>query len=1556
MYTGARLTQLKHGEPLLGEVWSYDNLSGVQAAESRLEDLFLYVKNLGFNAIIDTIQPQLDSFGNLTLENNGFYGNLWPLDRRLELYRTYSARFGLNLIIEIEMPTNITDANVDGYADYIINLIRENSWILNWEILTTPENKDNLNNIKCSPKNYVALMKKIYMNVKPINSMISVGGPGIYQALIDFNNNVANNWLLEATGYYYDENNPIYHAIGPLGFLPYIDFFSIQGKQETIGLNYNIFSSIIDKLNTLIQAKLGNKLPIYSISQGWQASASIGQSLQEQGYYELREFLNCVRNSVIPFKNQLVDEYDNGNFSADVLNYGLFYYFLGNNSEKPAVEQYTFLLQSLRDFTIVTDKLEVIDPNTNVETLTLLNKKNTQSATIIWTKTINDETVVLTPHYNRTYLLPDGTSKLIINPTPIILDNFKFFIVIQNINQSTIDTVEMENLVEKKLNHTENTLINLIDLLPSSYNKEVKDVNYYKLLRAFALEMADVKIEVEKNFDNFYLNTVHNESIFNNFGVLVKLGKKPKWSYDKYRALVKGITKSLLMGPTPQSIIEALELFTNFNVNVYELYKNPTNIDSSIMQTVNPQFAFVLEIEKPIDAVVDQDELFEDVNYVINIVKPAHTLQIIIVSLLGKENYKDQYKDKYGSDYKNSDILEVDFEVDDKEGIYGYRCIGYDGQFLTNNSLTNYGLFVGPRYVLYDENQISTSVSLSEDANINEVKETFYSLTQKHISEIIDKPEDDIYSELNQTLKEYKFGISFNDCIIQTGIDTFLNQNKLAPSYKLSDLYKMDLSMFLQEKYIFRNTINTLRFNNPSNIPFNGFNSKFAPNIPDKLVLFDFSLKEHSFKKKIIRLNDGSTIEIDRLDENFDVRLDKFESYDVGSIGEHRDLSTYHVENNILDISESLSYIWDGFDIYGDVQDSLLPIQVDVVKHEFYRPRFLGPDILHVHKSISSIINNSFTVFFPETDLSNKSTPTYEAPIRVFVNGLLQTPDVYMEIISPLTDKKIIGIEFYDDGSIVNGDIVQILYIKNQEIIIGDFPCYDQYEYDVDLGTKYDTFDTLNDIDDALEVELIPLDQYDNCEDELQTIIISANQNEIYDNANDVMDIGWWDPNDAYATPFKENNRDIRYYGFTLGGNNLPSLNSEYSLSMQNQTVYESNNDINQNCIYNISLLNQTPLYNILPDSSDIGYDVFDLYNIPIIDLNSFNDINTTLEDEIHPIYEVWDIGAWDPNDARYTPFKEGMYGKIPNLDSILNPIQKQQIFEQVNFGPTLYETYNRPIIDSVGLPIMEYIIHETYDKPIEQNIESIEIHNLNETYNTLNIIDFVSEPIVTYLDTYVFTINDATIHTEISDNNIEIYLPKSEEHNSLYDYTTEDIINMNLIDEQNDFGHDIYDVIESPSDISELSNEDINTEEFVMFDGEIENITFDHESRILQNNFATALKFNMILNHGTFPSNNVLDYNHFENEINDDFKDVEDFVENIDVESQNEEIFDHVIEILNAHKDEGYLEEYHEIHDAITGKSYSDRLIEDYNVKNTILYMELFKMHNGNKTIIRTM
>ncbi len=120
----------------------------------------------------------------------------------------------------------------------------------------------------------------------------------------------------------------------------------------------------------------------------------------------------------------------------------------------------------------------------------------------------------------------------------------------------------------------ENILYELLSLLPSSYNKESQDTNYYRLFRSLAKELSDAKIEMKQVESNNFLEYSSGNSTYNNFGVLVNLRKESRWNDETYKNLVSGVIKSLLRGPTKESIIGAFKSFFDFNVNIYELFKD----------------------------------------------------------------------------------------------------------------------------------------------------------------------------------------------------------------------------------------------------------------------------------------------------------------------------------------------------------------------------------------------------------------------------------------------------------------------------------------------------------------------------------------------------------------------------------------------------------------------------------------------------------------------------------------------------------------------------------------------------------------------------------------------------------------------------------------------------------------------------------------------------------------------------------------------------------------------------------------------------------------------
>jgi hypothetical protein len=167
------------------------------------------------------------------------------------------------------------------------------------------------------------------------------------------------------------------------------------------------------------------------------------------------------------------------------------------------------------------------------------------------------------------------------------------------------------------------------------------------------------------------------------------------------------------------------------------------------LQGIDSQFAFLVEIEKPLESADSQDDVYIDTNFVLNIVKPAHTISIIVVTLSGNENWKDQYLTKNNSEWKDMDskdgafTREGNFGID--EGIYGWKHLAYNGIIKTGNgsaisnaALTNGGMFIGPRYVLYDQSWSDSDLTNFDEPN-NKVVDIIASLLDLDATEIYDK-------------------------------------------------------------------------------------------------------------------------------------------------------------------------------------------------------------------------------------------------------------------------------------------------------------------------------------------------------------------------------------------------------------------------------------------------------------------------------------------------------------------------------------------------------------------------------------------------------------------------------------------------------------------------------------------------------------------------------------------------------------------------------------------------------------------------------------------------
>lgn len=294
----------------------------------------------------------------------------------------------------------------------------------------------------------------------------------------------------------------------------------------------------------------------------------------------------------------------------------------------------------------------------------------------------------------------------------------------------------------KRQEYVEKILRDLLNLLPSSYNKEVADTNYYKLFRALAQELADAKLAIKTVKDNQYLETVHPDAIYNNFGVLVKLQKMPDWDDEKYRSLVSSVIQSLLTGPTRESIAKAFKMFTNFHVNIYELYKDADKIDPAIYQGYNPKFTFLLEIEKPVEVYADNTTLQRDANYIIGILKPAHTIGLHIINLTANEDFRLYYAVEQKIYSLTRDLIEQKIENKINEILFKELNKKIEAYASSNNITVNEATDI-----IYKQNYNKTKTEYE-----NEVSNLANELYNKYLKTFDNNPKN----------------LNVNDCLIPT--------------------------------------------------------------------------------------------------------------------------------------------------------------------------------------------------------------------------------------------------------------------------------------------------------------------------------------------------------------------------------------------------------------------------------------------------------------------------------------------------------------------------------------------------------------------------------------------------------------------------------------------------------------------------------------------------------------------------------------------------------------------------------------------------------------------
>lgn len=582
----------------------------------------------------------------------------------------------------------ISNINIP-YNNEFYDLIYDNDIILN-------KKNDELQDF-CNPILYVWLMytlnQKVLNDSELFNLSINWGFPNVSKSLENFNLSNLNNGNNTIDKYGRLEkciqDNWILNVITTLNKSSDIDFNGFTGKQNdsiNFGISTIISFYMFDNIKSLEKtceninnlAEYISKLCIKDIEEYEKFIIDYNNIEVSKNSYTDEVYFNNIYNLYICEKNKV--NYTITNINDEEYNTGLYYYDI-NDCElynKKTINKIKFIYDYLKNANYV--QLDNIGEKSSsslanygkVSYKQLTFSKDNYNIYLI-TGYINDENISseifvnLYADYFKTYLLYNRQEYMLVDDEIINIPKNNFLIVYEEIN--TIENIdEIEYQIDYKIDNYKTILKSLIKLLSSTYNKELTDLNYYKLLRSMALEYANIKYEKISLLKNANVNDVYNDYIYSNFGSLVNLKQRIDYSNIKYKKLIKGVIKALLQGSTIQVIEEVLKLFFNFDIKLFELYKDE---DYEYIQKYNGKmsytyeqrlYTFWIEITKDLEKYTEQVDIIEEFRYIINIIKPAHTLAMLMLKMSGEENYRNSYLNKYNTFFTNADKVLVDID------------------------------------------------------------------------------------------------------------------------------------------------------------------------------------------------------------------------------------------------------------------------------------------------------------------------------------------------------------------------------------------------------------------------------------------------------------------------------------------------------------------------------------------------------------------------------------------------------------------------------------------------------------------------------------------------------------------------------------------------------------------------------------------------------------------------------------------------------------------------------------------------------------------------------
>jgi hypothetical protein len=648
------------------------NQNGSEYTDCKLYNLFEYLKECAKNTYSESTEEEFKQY-ELDIRNT---------DNTLELFNSDNYYYKLNYpnqeIFDGDILSSIVSKMENLYSTYSTNSITS---IKYWLPFVSPDRfstyvNDVYSKIEADGRKfshypnvveyyYCILISRITGYLLTGNTLLSadlrLGGPNVmdiestWARYILFHYKYDNSELTGGIRQYfafYTFYNDNYYSAKDTSNI-YIDnkFHYEDIKYLTEGnLLYDLKN---DAEKNIVFTNECNYFKVYSEYESLEEGVSTQKN--SNAYDEIQNMLYLLKVDTWSFKNKL--------FSADEDTSGLVVFKSNikdspsNFIKKPDYYLYSRLGNYSIDFNYLKDDEDVGDGGYSQISFYDSEESQTDKLFILWNCTTSRR--LLYSHYTRSYykfVIPNDSlgyltysaateeeTKLTGN-LYIYFDDDLGIVYIKEHNDLSATTLKfLTNKYTSINSYFQTTIKHLLNMLPLSYNTEIIDTNFYKILRTAAIQLAETKYGLQKVKRGMWLNALDDDGIeqcdddllYNNFGSMIDLPKKAKWSYDQYRAMISAVYEVLIKGPNKESMQNAIKKFTGYENYLYELYKNDEYIFSNL--TVDKQFRFAVQILKDLDTYDDSAEMMENVKFLLDMIKPAHTLYLIYVGLSSSE-------------------------------------------------------------------------------------------------------------------------------------------------------------------------------------------------------------------------------------------------------------------------------------------------------------------------------------------------------------------------------------------------------------------------------------------------------------------------------------------------------------------------------------------------------------------------------------------------------------------------------------------------------------------------------------------------------------------------------------------------------------------------------------------------------------------------------------------------------------------------------------------------------------------------------------------------------